>query len=74
NLLVRFKRLTGSPPHAFLVAQRVARAKEMLADAKPITFIADHLGFSSSQHFSNQFKDMTGCTPSEWRMCRKQLS
>ena len=74
NLLVRFKRLTGSPPHAYLIAQRVVRAKEMLADAKPISFIADHLGFSSSQHFSNQFKDMTGCTPSEWRMCRKQLS
>lgn len=65
-LLVRFKRLTGSPPHAFLIARRIARAKEMLAEAKPVSFVADHLGFSSSQHFSSLFKAVTGCMPSEW--------
>jgi len=71
SLLTRFKRLTGSPPHAFLIAQRIARAKEMLAEDKPISFIANQLGFSSPQHFASLFKEITGHTPSTWRMYRK---
>ena len=67
NLLIRFKRLTGLPPHAFLISQRIARAKEMLAAAIPVTTVAHRLGFASGQHFANHFKSTTGCSPSEWR-------
>jgi len=66
NLLNRFKRLTGLPPHAFHLAQRIIKAKEMLAKSIPVAVVSDRLGFSSSQHFSNQFKAVTGCVPSEW--------
>ena len=66
NLLVRFKRLTGLPPHAFLLEQRISRAKEMLSAKKSVAAIARDLGFSSSQHFSNQFKAVTGISPSHW--------
>ena len=69
NLLVRFKRLTGLPPHAFLLERRIDRAKKMLADGKPVAVVAHQLGFSSSQHFSNQFKAVTGLTPTG--MCKK---
>ena len=71
SLLTRLKRLTWSPPHAFLIAQHIASAKEMLAEDKPISIIADQLGFSSPQHFSSLFKEITGHTPSTWRMYRK---
>ena len=67
NLLVRFKRLTGLPPHAFLLAQRIAKAKEMLTASMPIATIAHKLGFATSQHLSNQFKASTGLSPSEWK-------
>lgn len=67
NLLVRFKRLTGFPPHAFLLEQRIARAKERLLSNMPVAAIAHQLGFSSSQHFSNQFKSATGISPSEYK-------
>jgi AraC-like DNA-binding protein len=67
NMLVRFKRLTGSPPHAFLLAQRIAKAKEMLAESIPVATIANKLGFATSQHLSNHFKATTGLSPSEWK-------
>ncbi|MBR3220805.1 MAG: helix-turn-helix transcriptional regulator [Kiritimatiellae bacterium] len=66
NLMVRFKRLTGSPPHAFLLSQRIAKAKEMLSSAVPVAVVAHRLGFSSSQHFSNHFKAATGVSPTKW--------
>ena len=67
NLLVRFKRLTGLPPHAFLLEQRIARAKEMLLSTMSIAAISHRLGFSSSQHFANHFKAVTGFSPSAWK-------
>jgi len=69
NLLVRFKRLTGLPPHAFLLERRIDRAKKMLAEGKPVAVVAHQLGFSSSQHFSNHFKAVTGSSPTG--MCKK---
>jgi len=69
NLLVRFKRLTGLPPHAFLLEQRIAHAKKMLASGMSVAVVAHRLGFSSSQHFSGQFKAATGSSPTG--MCRK---
>ena len=67
NMLVRFKRLTGLPPHAFLLSQRIAKAKEMLAASMPVAAIAHKLGFATSQHLSNHFKAATGLSPSDWK-------
>jgi AraC-like DNA-binding protein len=67
NLLVRFKRLTGLPPHAFLLQCRIDRAKTMLAEGVSVGSVAHQLGFSSSQHFSGQFKAATGFSPTGWR-------
>lgn len=66
NLLVRFKHLTGLPPHAFLIEQRILRAKVMLMSGMPVAAIAHQLGFSSSQHFSSQFRSATGMSPTEF--------
>ena len=67
NLLVRFKRLTGLPPHAFLLQCRIDRAKTLLAEGVSVGSVAHQLGFSSSQHFSSQFKAATGFSPTGWR-------
>lgn len=66
NLLVRFKRLTGLPPHAFLLEQRIDRAKAMLSSGTSVASVAHQLGFSSSQHFSGQFKSVTGVPPTKY--------
>lgn len=65
SLLAAFKRTTGHTPHAYLVKCRIGRAKELLKGEK-IAAVARTLGFSSSQHFSAQFKSATGLTPGEW--------
>ncbi len=68
KLLSAFKQMTGAPPHAFLIARRIERAKELLAaGTKPIASISAELGFATPQHFAAHFKLSTGMTPREWR-------
>jgi AraC-like DNA-binding protein len=75
KLLLAFKQQTGAPPHAFLLACRIERAKELLAaGSDSVATIARTLGFASPQHFAGHFKLATGQTPREWRaktMCVK---
>ncbi len=68
RLITRFKQLTGLPPYTFLLACRLRVAQQRLRETdRPVTEIAQSLGFSSSQHFAMQFKREFGITPSEWR-------
>lgn len=63
-----FKNTTGLPPHAFLLACRIQRAKELLRDtSQSVSQIAQTLGFSSPQHLAMHFKRETGVTPTAWR-------
>ncbi|MBR2839350.1 MAG: helix-turn-helix transcriptional regulator [Kiritimatiellae bacterium] len=67
-LTSRFRMLTGLPPHAYLVACRIAKSKEMLrAGRASVAFIAHSLGFPSASHFATSFKAMTGVTPVAYR-------
>lgn len=71
HFINQFKRLTGLPPHHFLLACRLDEAKRRLrATRLPVTRIAQDLGFCTSQHFSTHFKRATGMNPLAWR---KQL-
>ena len=73
KLLSAFKQMTGTPPHAFLIACRIERAKELLAEGKnPIASIGADLGFATPQHFAAHFKLSTGMTPREWRQKQEQ--
>lgn len=68
QLINRFKQTTGLPPHTFLLSCRIRRAKSLLCETdKPVTLIAQELGFSSSQHLAMQFKREFGVTPSGLR-------
>ena len=68
KLLSSFKQQTGAPPHAFLLACRIERAKDLLAAGRDsVATIARALGFASPHHFAGHFKLATGQTPREWR-------
>jgi AraC family transcriptional regulator len=52
----------------YMVLQKVEMAKELLAyNELNLSQIADKLGYSSVAHLSNQFKQVTGLTPSEYK-------
>ena len=68
HFIIQFKRITGLPPHHFLIKCRLDKAKTLLRSTSlPIVQIAQDLGFCSSQHFSSHFKRATGTTPLAWR-------
>lgn len=63
-----FSRKMGMTLHAYHEKLRIQRACELLRDTGlPVTDIAHRLRYSSSQHFSHRFVEMTGLPPSRYR-------
>ena len=64
-----FKNSTGLPPHQYVIARRVERAKELLRgrDPLPLAEVAAETGFSSQSHFTRHFKRIVGVTPQRFR-------
>lgn len=64
----RFKEETGMSPHLYLCHHRVSQAKRLLVTTRcSIADVARETGFSSSSHFTDTFKAITGYTPKEYR-------
>lgn len=58
----------GTTIARYVVLQKVERAKELLAyNELSLSQIAYSLGYSSVAHLSNQFKQVTGVTPSAFK-------
>ena len=52
----------------YIIKQKIERVKELLKYAdRSLSEIAYELNYSSVQHLSNQFKSVTGFTPSEFK-------
>ncbi len=63
-----FSSVEGVTIEKYFIAQRVERIKELLSyDELSLGEIADQVGYSSVQHLSQQFKKVTGFTPSAYR-------
>jgi AraC family transcriptional regulator len=63
-----FKQAVGISPHQYVIQQRVEQAKLMLSKTDlAIADIALQVGFSSQSHLTQQFKRLTGMTPSQVR-------
>lgn len=62
-----FKKQTGVTVAQFIIAERMNRAKELLAEGKQVQEIAAMLGYEDRVYFSDAFKKHTGHTPSEYR-------
>lgn len=69
-----FSETEGSTIEKYLIAQRIERAKELLAyDELNLNQIAEKLGYSSTAHLSAQFKKVTGMTPSRFKNMADEL-
>jgi len=64
----RVKALTGMTVYAFIMDIRIYEAKQLLAKTSEysITDVAYACGFSDPSHFTNNFRNHTGMTPSEY--------
>lgn len=66
HLIRVFGESLGVPPHLYMKQVRIKRAKELLARGISPLFVAHELGFVDQSHFSKQFKQITGITPSKY--------
>ncbi|MBF9219643.1 helix-turn-helix transcriptional regulator [Hymenobacter sp. BT662] len=65
----RFSETTGSTLEQYIIGVRINRVKELIiVGALNLTQIAYECQYSSVAHLSNQFKKVTGLTPSSFRM------
>lgn len=63
-----FTATEGTTLEHYLIGRRNEKAKELMQDPeRSFTDIAFELGYSSVHHFSNQFKRITGLSPSAYR-------
>lgn len=63
-----FSEVEGVTIEQFLILQKIEKTKEWLIyEEQSLSQIALHLGYSSTQHLSNQFKKITGMTPSKFK-------
>jgi AraC family transcriptional regulator len=65
----QFKAATGLPPHQYVIARCIERAKELLQAGTDLALaeVAAHAGFSDQSHFSRHFKRLIGVTPGRFR-------
>jgi len=63
-----FKRYIGQSPADYLMAVRMAKAKQLLrTSAAPINEVAYAVGFESASHFISAFRTREGVTPQKYR-------
>jgi AraC-like DNA-binding protein len=66
-----FSEVKGITIQQFIIIHKIERAKEfLLYDELTLTEIAYKLHYSSVAHLSNQFKKVTGLTPSEFKLLK----
>ena len=67
-LLRTFKEVTGSTPLQYHNHVRCEAAKELLTRPElSVSYIAGAVGYASASHFTQIFRRLVGCTPSEYR-------
>ncbi len=63
-----FSEVEGITIEQFFILQKIEKIKEWLIyNELPLSQLAFKLGYSSSQHLSNQFKKLTGMTPTQFK-------
>jgi AraC-like DNA-binding protein len=68
-----FSEVKGITLQQFIIIQKIERAKELLLyDDQNLTKIASILHYSSVAHLSNQFKKVTGLTPTFFKQMKEK--
>lgn len=63
-----FRSTIGTPPIQYLKQLRVEKAAKLLVlTDKKIVYISSECGFQDTSYFAKSFRELKGCTPSEYR-------
>jgi AraC family transcriptional regulator len=63
-----FRLATGRTPHEWLVAQRIERARDLLAQTVlPVAEVGLAVGYVTPSSFAASFRKLVGATPTEFR-------
>jgi AraC family transcriptional regulator len=64
----QFKAATGLPPHQYVIARRIERAKEIMLSETDLSLaeIAALVGFSDQSQLTRHFKRLIGVTPARF--------
>ena len=67
-----FSEVEGTTIQKYFIAQKVEKVKELLVyDELSLSEIANRLNYSSVAYLSNQFKKVTGLTPSHFKQIKE---
>jgi len=68
-----FSEVQGTTIEKFIIAHKIERVKELIIyDELNLTEIASNMHYSSIAHLSNQFKKITGLTPSHFKKLKNK--
>lgn len=67
QLLRRFTRRHGLPPHAWLLQQRLEQARRLVRDGQGLAEAALQAGFADQSHMTRLFSRQFGYTPGAWQ-------
>ena len=67
QILRRFTRAYGMPPHAWLLQQRVSRARGAIRAGASLAQAAARSGFADQSHMTRAFSRHFGYTPGAWQ-------
>ena len=72
QLLRRFEKAYGMPPHAWLIQCRAERARSLVQAGMSLGAAAIEAGFSDQSHMTRVFVRQFGFTPGAWRRAALQ--
>ena len=62
-----FRKVYRQTPHQYITKKRIDKAKDLLAENKPVTEVCNEVGFESIGSFGTLFRKMTGDSPLSYR-------
>src|SRR5262249_8306473 len=65
----QFRAATGLPPHQYVIARRVERARQLLPAGTdlPLAELPGQAGFADQSQFTHHFRRIVGVTPGQFR-------
>jgi len=67
-----FSEVEGTTIEKYIINQKIEQVKELLVyDELTLSEIADQMGYSNVAYLSNQFKKVTGLTPSHFKQVKE---